>query len=270
VCYVLNVVVFPLGHPVELVGHCDSLVHPWPQSEQQFDVKPLRFSLELRESGDASGAQEFLPAKTGFRVRSGSAGAGEFSLASRSGTLRATEVALQPLLELLVLTALDWTFFIGVHAACVTNKGRSVLLLGDSHAGKSTLAYACSQAGWTFVSDNSLHWADSPWDILVSGSSTLRLREGARAMFGVSESEILPRKHAKFAQPGPCVFLRRRPGKAKMMSGSVEDAMRYLEQYDTRPDRTFAEQRYKTLLSHGVWELQYQSVDDAVRCLESL
>lgn len=44
--------------------------------------------------------------------------------------------------------------------------------------------------------------------------------------------------------------------------------MEYLAQYDTRPDRAYAEERYRALLSPGVWVMEYEDVWDAVRCLE--
>ncbi len=172
-------------------------------------------------------------------------------------------------LELLMLTALDWTFFIGVHAACVMRHGQSVLLCGDSHAGKSTLAYACARSGWTFVSDNALHWAASR-SVLVTGSSSLRLRDGSKEMFGLPTGEIMPEVRASVAPPGPCFFLKRRTGPAAFSAYSELDALRYLGEYDTRPDREYAESAYRELLQPGVRTLEYEDVWDAVRLLETL
>jgi hypothetical protein len=41
-----------------------------------------------------------------------------------------------------------------VHAACVELEGSGILLCGDSGVGKSTLAYALSRTGWTYVTDD--------------------------------------------------------------------------------------------------------------------
>ncbi|MEO5926375.1 MAG: hypothetical protein ABIR70_21310 [Bryobacteraceae bacterium] len=223
----------------------------------------MRFTVG--SSGNASAEVNFLPGLDGFSVQTMSGGHGKFSIESGSGTL--SDAAL---LETVVLTALDWTFFIGVHAACVMRQGRSVLLCGDSHAGKSTLAYACVRSGWKFVSDNSLHWAAAPDDILVSGSASLRLREGSQALFASETRVVTPLDSSPTAPTGPFVFLQRRPGPAVLQPRSLDLAMQYLAVYDTRPDRTYAEERYRSLLRDGAWTLEYESVWDAVRCLEAL
>ncbi len=54
-----------------------------------------------------------------------------------------------------------------VHAACVERQGRGVLLCGDSGAGKSSLAFACARAGWTYVTDDA--------SFLINGESERRV-----------------------------------------------------------------------------------------------
>jgi len=270
--------IYPLGHPVRIasssVAVLETAARKWPVRSALFEVEPLQFVVELNATDDAPSSVKFTPLAGGFTVSAGPSDSGEFVVSSRTGTLRAGASGLPFMLELLVLTALDWTFFIGVHAACVMREGRSVLLCGDSYAGKSTLAYACARAGWTFVSDNALHWAAAPWDVLVTGSGRLRLRDGARAMFCLEESEVIPSESgmlsASTAPAGRCVFLRRRPGPATWTPHSDRDAMTYLAQYDTRPDRAYAEERYRGLLQHGIRTLEYQNAEDAVRLLELL
>ena len=280
-CYVLKVAllrIFPLGHPVEITSDdtaaLDAAAQRWPEREEFFDVEPLRFAMEVSPAGTIFHVPEFVPAADGFLVNCGPAGGADFDVASRTGRLRSDSSALELLLETLVLTALDWTFFIGVHAACVMREGRSVLFCGHSQAGKSTLAYACARADWTFVSDNALHWSSKPWNVLVSGSGRLRLRDGARAMFSLEANEVTPREHgmqcSTTAPAGPLVFLQRRPGPAAWRPSSPGDVMKYLAHYDTRPDRAHAEERYRALLQHGAWLLEYEDVWDAVRVLEKV
>jgi hypothetical protein len=145
---------------------------------------------------------------------------------------------------------------------------RSVLLCGDSEAGKSTLAFGCGLAGWTVVSDNSLYWAPAPHDVLVSPGTPVKLREGARAMFGPKTEACLTM--ATVAPPGPFVFLSRRTGKAEARPSRKHEALAYLRKYDTRPDRGHAEERYRALLRHGVWTLEYEHIEDAVEWLGPL
>jgi hypothetical protein len=44
--------------------------------------------------------------------------------------------------------------FVAVHAACVVKNGVSLLLMGDSGVGKSTLAYACVRAGFRLLAED--------------------------------------------------------------------------------------------------------------------
>src|SRR5438270_68430 len=57
-----------------------------------------------------------------------------------------------------------------IHAACVELDGRGVLLCGDSGAGKSSLAYACAQAGWTYISDDASFLLNDRVDSTVTGN----------------------------------------------------------------------------------------------------
>lgn len=171
-------------------------------------------------------------------------------------------------MEAAIFTALTWTFFIGVHAGCVKRDGRSVLLCGDSGAGKSTLAFACGLAGWTVVSDNSLYWADSSHDVLVSPGAPVKLRDGARAMFGEKANTQLA--VATIAPPGPLVFLERRPGPVAATRKTEDEVFSYMDQYGWRPDEEYVRKRRRALLRDGAWTLKYERVEDAVAWLGSL
>jgi hypothetical protein len=58
--------------------------------------------------------------------------------------------------ESLAYMMLAQRYLVPVHAACVAREGGGVLLCGQSEAGKSTLAYACARAGWTYLSDDAV------------------------------------------------------------------------------------------------------------------
>jgi hypothetical protein len=71
-----------------------------------------------------------------------------------------------------------------VHAACIAWNDCGLLLCGESGAGKSSLAYACARAGWTYVTDDAsflVRGEDAP---VVSGNAhLLRLRDRAVTLF---------------------------------------------------------------------------------------
>jgi hypothetical protein len=71
-----------------------------------------------------------------------------------------------------------------VHASCVALDGRAVLLCGDSGAGKTSLAYACTRKGWTYLSDDATHIVRGRTDRAVVGRPyRIRFRESARRLF---------------------------------------------------------------------------------------
>lgn len=261
--------VFPLGHPVELVttsaAALEVATRRWASADLLFDVEPLRFSIV--EITGTAGDLKFEPDANRFRFVAGDC-VGEFDCTGREGRIRSTASELEHMIEATVLTALTWTFFLGVHAGCVMRNGRSILLCGDSGAGKSTLTFACGLAGWTVVSDNSLYWADAPHDLLVSPGTPVKLRDGARAIFG--DRANVPVEAATFAPPGPLVFLSRRPGGVAARRASEDYALEYLSTYGMRPDLDHAQARRRELLRNGVWTLEYEHVEDAVAWLGSL
>jgi hypothetical protein len=87
-------------------------------------------------------------------------------------------------LEKVVYLLLGATVVTDIHAACVSNEGRGVLLCGDSGAGKSTLAYACARSGWTYTSDDTSYLINNSIEPRVIGHShRVRFRQSAKALF---------------------------------------------------------------------------------------
>ncbi len=92
-------------------------------------------------------------------------------------------------LDAVTLALVDQLYLAPVHAAAIRRHTTGVLLCGDSGTGKSTLAYACARAGWTFVSDDAsylVRGADTPR--VLGNSRSLRLRPDAPILF----QELLP------------------------------------------------------------------------------
>jgi hypothetical protein len=87
-------------------------------------------------------------------------------------------------IESMALVLISTSYATALHAACVSRHGRGVLLCGDSGAGKSSLAYACARAGWTYTSDDASYLlCDSDQPRVIGNSHQVRFRPSARDLF---------------------------------------------------------------------------------------
>jgi hypothetical protein len=109
--------------------------------------------------------------------------------------------------EAAVLSMLEQLHAAPVHGALVSRGGRGVLLCGESSAGKSTLAYACARAGWTFVTDDCSFLLRERQDLHAVGNcSVMRFRADAPSLFHELQGRsIVIRPNGK---PGIEVFTR--------------------------------------------------------------
>ena len=74
--------------------------------------------------------------------------------------------------------------FAPLHGALVMRQGTGVMFCGDSCAGKSTLAYACARAGWTYVTDDGTFLVRGRDDrYAVGDSQSIRFRTDAPELF---------------------------------------------------------------------------------------
>jgi hypothetical protein len=102
-------------------------------------------------------------------------------------------------LESAVLSMISASRAVPLHAACVRVAGSGVLLCGDSGEGKSTLAYAGSRAGWTYVSDDSTYLPVDCEDRLAIGNChQIRFRPSGSELFPeLAGRPITPRAAGK-------------------------------------------------------------------------
>jgi hypothetical protein len=196
-------------------------------------------------------------------------------------------------LEATVLTLLEALYLTPLHAACVQNEGRGVLLCGESGAGKSSLAFACARSGWTFLSDDSSALIRKrPGRLVVGNPHQMRFREPAMELFPeLKRQRVTPRATGKMAielatltlpeiattaecQVDYIVFLNRRePDSPGLFSLSKEIAQKYFEQYMCfGEDGVHQAQRASIhdLLTAKVFEMRYRDLDWAVERLTAL
>ncbi len=102
-------------------------------------------------------------------------------------------------LEKVVYLLLGASVVTDIHAACVSKRGKGILLCGDSGAGKSTLAYACARAGWTYTSDDTSYLINaSTAPRIIGHSHRMRFRPTAKTLFHeLAPFETTPRLEGK-------------------------------------------------------------------------
>jgi len=290
----MNTLVYPRGYPVLVESYAPEPLRiagtAWGSRRQLFDARPLRLSIQVQDGPLPTTPPRYRSAADGFSLACDQFTRGEFSIRAHSACLHISRAVLdQPewfryeLLECLVLTALDTVYFVGLHAACVIPPaGDGVLLCGVSGSGKSTLAYASGRAGWTFVSDDS-HLAPGSENIVTGSMDEIRLREPARDLFSeLAEMASVTAPNGKqcievrapvavdSSSARYCVFLSRRPGPATISPYSEDRAVEYFLGYNTRHDRSSAEQRLREFVRYRTWRLEYEHLEDAIEVLEHL
>ena len=190
------------------------------------------------------------------------------------------------------LTLISASYATAIHAACVSRHGRGMLLCGNSGAGKSSLAYACARAGWTYTSDDAsyvLHSSDRPR--VIGNSHQVRFRPSAKELFPeLLGRSLTPRAEGKPSIEVPTselpgliateeatvdylIFLNRQPAAvAELMPLSKELALQHLYQ-DLYPINEIKQRQIaalEPLSAAKVYELRYCDLDQAVERLEIL
>lgn len=195
-------------------------------------------------------------------------------------------------LEAIAGCHLAWRHATPVHGACVALNGRGVLLLGDSGAGKSSLAFACARAGWTYVSDDAAFLLHGGIGGIVTGNCHLvRLRPTAAELFpevagrettpraaGKPSIEILTASLKQFqcsqtARVDFLVFLNRRSGWSPELVRYRKDVARHFMRqlvYGSPQSLIRQYEEIDRLLEVEVFELRYSELGWATERLHRL
>jgi hypothetical protein len=296
---------YPLGFPLDLETNSEDVLRAseeeWGGFQAQFDESPVRLCLGVSERDEPSRvtaarvvSQEHLITSvwdSSTFVVCDMRGGFAFGWLARNAAADRPSVRYR-FLQASAMNMLVQKFLAPVHAAFVARNGQGVLLCGDSCAGKSTLAYACARAGWTYLTDDGTHLIRGRPDLYaVANPHYIHLREDAPALFpefkdhatavrpngklGIEVStSALGLATSSASSIEHVVFLRRRTGgRAHVAPYSKSAAIAWCEQYLSYGEaRVIAAQRQTILrlLDAGLWEMHYSDLSDAVTCLESL
>ena len=291
---------YPLGYPLHLATNSPRVLRGAEESWGLYlparDAEPLRLRVAV-EAGDE------LPTPPVYRgqrhlltIISGPANTAVCDYTQRFGYCRLSEAAASEqafvsyyFLEAMAFHMLTQWHVTPVHAACVSG----VALCGESGAGKSSLAYACAQRGWTYVSDNE-SWLvrDEEPAQLIGNPSRIRFRDSAVALFPELRG-FTPGLHANgkmsinfrtadaeglrvenCSRVRSLVFLNRQSdGPAGLTEMPRETALTQLlagvPMYEPHIRREH-ERSLRRLIELPVLSLRYSSLDAAIEQLEAL
>lgn len=295
---------FPLGYPLVLETNSHDVMlaaeEVWDATERMFDQDPVRICLGV--SGDDTEPSPAPRIRAREHLMSIIADADnsllcDFERGFAFGWVTPTTAADRAWLRYQFLTPAGIALaqqraFAPLHGALVTRERTGVMLCGESCAGKTTLAYACARAGWTYVSDNGTFLVRGRGDRYAIGDSQrIRFRADARELFselanhvptvrpnGKAGIEVRTRDLGISTAPGwvvdHVVFLNREHcGQASVEPYPQDLALEYWSQYTVLgPARIQAEQRrsHECLLRARLWKMQYSCLADAVSQLEQL
>ncbi len=298
---------YPAGFPVHLVTNSrdvlDAAAEAWGMYEApEFATQPLEIRIAVLPEGDVAATPVFRNQARLFSIVSDPHNHAVCESRCLSGFAFVSEKTAghhrklrEYFLEAMVYTLLAQRYVVPVHAACVARNGSGVLLSGPSEAGKSTLAFGCARAGWTYVGDDAtwlLAGADAADRMAIGRSHVVRFREDAPRVFpeladyvarerpnGKISIEVpladFPQIRTARRCPVACVvFLDRRPGAApaiwkippeEMMERLLADMPSYEEDVNAMYARTVG--RLAEVPSYGI---RYGSLGDAIRLLAGL
>lgn len=296
---------YPLGFPLELETNSEEVIQAaaegWGRFAERYDEAPVRLRLGVSELEEMPLPSEpridtpehlitFFWDQSNFAVCDMPSG---FSFGWVTRKVARDHAFLRyHFLHALAMGMLVHRSLAPVHGAFVARNGRGVLLCGDSFAGKTTLAYACARAGWTYLTDDGTYLirarqdryaATNPYQIHFRADAPalfpeLRGRANAVRPNGKIGIEVftsdLPVAVAGGGSIDHVVFLNRgHIDNAHLTPYSKDDAMAWCEQRISYGEaRVRAEQRQtlRKLLGAGVWEMRYRDLAGAVDCLEEL
>lgn len=296
---------YPMGFPLEVETNSPAVIKAlrksWEMFSPQFAEKAVRMSVGVTDSHGQEPVK--TPAiRSRLNLLSIVADAGNFLSADfasgcifgwlTTGLLENESFCRFHFLDVTVLTVLQQRHLAPIHGALVDRNGKGMAFCGNSAAGKSTIAYACARAGWTYVADDATYLLqNSPRPYAVGNSHVVHFREGARDLFPELRGRVpYIRPNGKFGMeaytrdlpittaPGTTiehiVFLSRIEGARSKLTRceatkSTEWCSRFVEWGDAAT-RLRQLEAYRRLHTCNVWDFEYSDITNAVARLEDL
>jgi hypothetical protein len=301
---------YPYGFPVSIASNSPAVLAAaqlsWKGRQMRFDERPIEVRCLVTPSGTTRQALPPEPVvRAQNRVLVAVADAENFHCCDLENGFACAWVSERVaasadyfryhFLEAMTYCLLDTLHLVAVHAACVSLDGQGVLLAGESGAGKSSLAYACSRRGWTYTSDDSSSLVVRGRGRTVLGNPRLfRLRDTAGKLFPefrgvagkrrgngkptieVSTASMAGIRTAVETHVDHVVFLDRkgeRPGPVELVRVPAREALADLFFSPWPPELPGRRARQATverLLGACVYRMRYRDLDAAVDQLEQL
>lgn len=301
-----KVTFYPLGFPVEIVTNSqevlDAAAESWLGYARLFKTKPIQVHILVNEGRSLKcPPPPVLKIQRNLLVNIADAdNFGVYDLAQQFTYLSLTKASLAHrsylryfFLEPAVLGHISTRYATAIHGACVEQNGSGILLCGDSGAGKTTLAYACAQAGWTYITDDASYLVHGRKDRMVVGNfKQVRFRPSAKDFFPELEgrditqraqvgkpsielftSPLKQLKRAPSSKVAHMVFLTRRNVKYQELIPFPKEVAKHfiVQTLFSLPDvRAIQEEEVDKFLRMEVHELRYNDMNWAVERLGRL
>jgi len=297
---------YPVGFPLEIETNNEDVLTAaavnWHGFVKMFETRPMRLRIGVRE-GRSSKCPPAPTCRAQQHLFANIADAENFAvsdLVEGISTVWLTEAAVEDrsylryfFLEGTAMCLLSTSHTTAIHAACVERSGSGILLCGDSGAGKSSLAYACARAGWTYVTDDGCYMVNGRDDRLVVGNcNQARFRPSAAELFTELKGGTITKRMqagkpsieikitalghiatSPTSRVNHVVFLNRHSGgRQELMPFPTEVARYFMLQVLVSPPATLKVQSamIDSLLSSGALELRYSDLNWAIDRLARL
>src|SRR6266404_1022027 len=191
----LTAVFHPMGFPVRITTNSRNVIEAaaesWDHWSPEFAAEPVEMHVLVEPEGDLAEPPRFRMQGHLIHMVSDAhnfAGADAQTLFVSICVSEKTAADHSWLrwffMENMAYLMLSQRYLTPIHAACVARNSTGLLLCGVSNSGKSTLAFACARAGFTYIADDSSYMLIGSTDrIAIGRSHQFRFRDDAARHF---------------------------------------------------------------------------------------